>query len=138
VFNPYDRNRNLLTDLKPEQHKVNGIGPNTVYSTRIGKAVLEAVLPGEKTCKILVSQVLYIPGLKYNLMSWNVLSEKGFRAGLKKGDNKILSENACKASTQESWHQRLGHIPGKTIVELKKHIADPERIINDAPATCDV
>jgi hypothetical protein len=59
-------------------------------------------------------------------------SEKGFRADLKKGDNKILkkneiwcllreegkdlvfhtteSENACKASTQESWHQRLGHI----------------------------
>jgi hypothetical protein len=42
-------NRNLLTDLKPEQRKVNGIGPNSVYSTHIGKVVLEAILPGGKT-----------------------------------------------------------------------------------------
>jgi hypothetical protein len=41
-------NRTLLTDLKPEQHKINGIGPNLVYSTHNGKTVLEAVLPGEK------------------------------------------------------------------------------------------
>jgi hypothetical protein len=36
--------RNLLTDLKPEQCKVNGIGPNPVYSTHIGKAVLAVLL----------------------------------------------------------------------------------------------
>jgi hypothetical protein len=90
--------------------------------------------------------------------SWNVLSEKGFRADLKTEDNKILkkneiwrllrkegkdlvfhtteSENARKASTQEIWHQRLGHILGK-MIKLKKHAADPEGIIDDAPATYD-
>jgi hypothetical protein len=69
-------NRNLLTDLKPEQCKVDGIGPTPIYSTHIKKTILEAVLPSEKTRKNSVSQVLYIPGLKYNLISWNVLSEK--------------------------------------------------------------
>jgi hypothetical protein len=83
-------NGHLLIDLKPEQCKVNGIGPNPVYSIHIEKAVLEAVLPGGKTRKIPVSQVLYIPDLKYNLISWNVLSEKGFRADLTKGDKKRM------------------------------------------------
>jgi hypothetical protein len=152
------RNKNLLADLKPER-KVNGISPNPVYSIHIGKTVLEAVLPGGKTRKIPVPQVLYIPGLKFNLISWNVLSKRGFRANLKTGDSKILkkneiwwllkeegkdlifhtieSENACRASTQESCHQRLGHIPGNMIVELKTRVSDPEGIINDAPANYD-
>jgi hypothetical protein len=68
-------NRNL-TDLKPEQGKVDGIGPNPVYSTHIGKTALEAVLPSEKTGKIPVSQVLYIPGLKHNLIFWNFFYRK--------------------------------------------------------------
>jgi hypothetical protein len=152
-------NRNLLTDLIPEQRKINWISPNPVYSTHIGKTVLEAVLPGRKACKIPVSQVLYISGLKYNLISRNVSSEKGLRADLKKGDNKLIksnkvwcllkeegndlifhttgSENACIASTQERWHQRLCHMPGKIIVELKKHVVDLEEIITDARAACD-
>jgi hypothetical protein len=41
----------------------------------------------------------------------------------------IESENAYKVSTQESWHQRLGHIPGKMIVELKKTFCPQKELL---------
>lgn len=127
---------------KPTQIKSAKSGA-LLSATKIGDMNMEAPL-NNRTNKIVLKNVLLVPGLEFNLLSVPVLEKRGFTIIFDKGkgtickENKVIAvaerrsklyelnlvsrieiANLCEIEREtELWHRRLGHISNTGLRKL--------------------
>ncbi|CAJ2663346.1 unnamed protein product [Trifolium pratense] len=137
-------NRSILTDFdKCFNTKIRLADSNSIAAEGIGNVVIQR----HNGRKAVIEKVLYVPGMKCNLMSVGQLLEKGFRVVLEDealklfdSKNRLILKTAqsknrtfksqikaieaeCLVATTESkdsdlWHKRYGHLNFKSLSML--------------------
>lgn len=88
-------------------------------------------LPNEDCKAVTLKNVVYVPGLKANLLSVPCMTNNGATVSfdnecctIRQEDNTIKanldqSNNYCLTASAKTWHERLGHISSERIKKLK-------------------
>ena len=93
-------------------------GENFVETTEIGDMLLNGTSPSGETIQIPITNVHYIPIFHINIVSLDLIEEKGFSWEPKRSKSPKVS-----VASLQRWHQRLGHINDEAI----KHAVETTR-----------
>lgn len=145
---------------KPIEIKVAKDG-ETVKATKIGEIKGKCIV-NRKTTECTLNNVLYVPGLRSNLLSVTRMNNAGIEVVFKGGcvelsnNGKVFARalqrnnlyeikierfakaaNICQTNDQnEVWHKRLGHLSSSSLQKLKKMKLLSEEI-NGQPLFCE-
>ena len=136
-----------LTERRDQIVMANGM---KLPTAGIGEGYVSCLSDSGESRTVKITDVLYVPELKGNLLSVRKLTEKGFEVRFQCGECKIIKGDLCIASSTENsglyqlsvtdtalsvkhcqgklcihaWHKRFGHRDPEAIKRLEKQVPD--------------
>lgn len=117
-----------LNTIKKHRIKIEIADGSCLMSEEIGK--IELILGDSKGTKVVLNNVLYVPGLTANLLSVSSMTSMKasitftpYKCIIKKEEQQIEIQSKrdnhyCLKATAKTWHERLGHVHSSRIKKL--------------------